>query len=320
MSFWEQLGDHLSRGEPAFVAIVGDHTRHSPGTRGAKMFIRPNGRQVGTIGGGAMEASFVERAAAAFDGNSMRNVETLHHREDAEGTKSGLICAGRQTVAYFVAKPEHAKVYTEFANARDAGEVELVISDGVPEIREAEVGQRAPLGLEGDTYFEHAINHRRVAIAGGGHCGVALSRTLTALGYCVTVFETRPDVFTLRKVTADRIITVPDYVEIGEHVEFPELTHFIVMTADMPSDIRALLGLKDVDSPFKGVMGSAAKIARIKAALREAGAGSVADELYAPIGLEMTSNTPEEIAISVAGQLLRVRESLFAWECPSPLS
>jgi xanthine dehydrogenase accessory factor len=322
MTFWNALVDELESGATLFVAAVGDHTRHSPGTRGAKMFVRADSTQHGTIGGGAMEADILERAHSFHAGEGFETdaTETLHHRADADGKRSGLICAGKQTMAYWVAKPEHAAAYRAFVEARDAEPVELAVSHGVPELRDAPIGANAPIRLDDATYCEHAVNHRRAAIAGGGHCGLALSRALSQLGYAVTVFDIRPDLFTLEQNRgADRIVVVDDYADIGPHIRFPALTHAVVMTANLPSDVRALIGLHGLELPFLGVMGSSAKLAKIRAEVEAAGAQSVLDGWFAPVGLSMTSNTPEEIAVSIAAQFLQLRESLFEWERPSPL-
>lgn len=321
MTFWSELVDHLDTGEAAFVACVADHTRHSPGTRGAKMLVRPDASQFGTIGGGIMEADILERAAAAL-AIPIRDAETetLHHRENADGERSGLICAGKQTMVYFVALPTDRDRYAAFRDAvvREEEKV-LAIEHGKPSVRHEAVGDAAPIRLDGEAYLEHAVNHRRVAIAGGGHCGLALSRTMKQLGYHVTVFETRADVFTLESNEwADRTIVLSDYAELGEHIGFPALTHIVVMTSDFPSDVRALLGAAELRSPFKGLMGSSAKLKRIAAELEMAGHPQLFETLYAPIGLPMTSNTPEEIAISIAAQILQLRDKLFRWERPSP--
>ena len=107
-NFFRRLAVHLESGKPAFVALVVDHSRHSPGTRGAKMFVTPGGVQVGTIGGGAMEASLLEEARRFFAGEEPHaELHVLHHRRDADGERSGLICAGKQSMVYFTAQPSH---------------------------------------------------------------------------------------------------------------------------------------------------------------------------------------------------------------------
>lgn len=324
MPFWLKLAEHLGRGEPAFVAVVADHTRHSPGTRGAKLFLTPSERQVGTIGGGIMEANVLARAREALAGRAASSVRVLHHRTDPRdaGEPSGLMCAGKQTLMTFVAEPVHASAYREFAALAAQDElVELSIDRGHPEILPCAIADAIPAGMRGHAYVEHAVNHHRVAIAGGGHCGLALSRTMRELGYHVQVFEERPDVYTLvENDYAHERVVVSDYAEAAAHVRFPSLTHFIVMTANCDSDIRALLGTRGLSFAYKGVMGSQAKIARIRDFFAERGADDVVQEIYAPIGLQMTSNTPAEIAVSVAAQILREREKLFPWTRPSPMA
>ncbi len=325
--FWSQLAEHLREGHPAFVAIVTDHTRHSPGTRGARMFVRPDGTQVGTIGGGGMEADYLRLAADVLAGQEDSfGLETLHHRKDAEGRQSGLICAGKQQVFYFEARPSSAEVFEEFARCVEEDRDRcLTVMNTVPEIIDPPLGiEHGPRTLrverEGPSYFERSRSFFRVAIFGGGHCGLALSRTMRQLGYRVTVVEERPDVFTLEENRwAHRKLIVNDYVEAGPQIRSPELTHLVVMTAAMPSDVRALAGAIERPFPYKGVMGSEAKLKAIRERLINRGIEPVLiDELYAPIGLGMTSNTPEEIAISVSAQILKEREALFPWSRPSP--
>ena len=76
----------------------------------------------------------------------------------------------------------------------------------------------------------------------------------------------------------------------------------------MASDIRGLLGVLDNPFPFIGVIGSENKISEIKKRLKAEGIDDQQlSRITAPVGLPMVSNTPEEIAISIAAQLLQLR-------------
>ena len=91
-------------------------------------------------------------------------------------------------------------------------------------------------------------------------------------------------------------------------IGYPELTAVVVMTADYLTDVRALLGVADLQFPFVGLMGGRRKISRIFAQLREEGiVQRTLDRVHAPVGLDIGSDTPEEIAVSVAAQILRER-------------
>jgi xanthine dehydrogenase accessory factor len=86
----------------------------------------------------------------------------------------------------------------------------------------------------------------------------------------------------------------------------------VVMTANIDADIRALSGLAEGPYPYLGVMGAPAKLNRIRAELTKMGiTEDRIDRFYAPVGLDMTSNTPEEIAVSIAAEILRLRKVLF---------
>jgi xanthine dehydrogenase accessory factor len=158
-------------------------------------------------------------------------------------------------------------------------------------------------------YQEQLKNYNRIAILGGGHCSLALSRVMKNLGYDVFVFETRGNISTLGENNfADTTNILDDFKDAASQLSLPENTQVVVMTTDVPNDVRGLLGLLDFPFPFIGVMGSVNKISEIKKRLH---AKNISDQQFsrivAPVGLAMVSNTPEEIAISVAAQLLQLR-------------
>ena len=325
MTFWQQLADHLQTGAPAFVALVAHNTTHSPGTRGAKMYVAPDETITGTIGGGGMEADVIETGLEALQTDDYTpTYETLVHRKNAEGKQSGLICAGQQTHLYWVARPDRdlatIEAIVERLDGDDPGLVtvdeeglslgdETAIDRETPPVRLVE-RDGAPGGWR---YEEQIVEWKRAAVIGGGHVGAAVCRQLAQLGYAVENFDTRSDVFTFRdNAWADHKHVVDDYVECGDLVRFPQLTHAIVVTSDQPSDVRGLLGLAGKPFPYVGAMGSPAKLHKIREDLLAEGVDeSFFDAWHAPIGLEMTSNKPPEIAVSIAAELLRKRDELF---------
>lgn len=331
MQFWLKLLAHLQTGQPAFLGLVADNTSHSPGTRGAKLFVRPDGSTEGTIGGGIMEADIIGKGTRALASGSFEpEFQVLYHRPKGKGDKSGLICAGHQTNVYYLCDPERDLPIVEEVVERlerdDPGLLELGPSGLRLSEEDAISPQRAPIRLveEGDArdswcYQEQLLNWKRAAIIGGGHCGLALSRVLTNLGYAVTLFDTREDIFTFVENEHARYkIAVDDFAQAAAHIDHPGVTHVIVMTMGQPGDVRGLLGTIEGPYPYIGVMGSEAKLAKIWSDLEELGVDpELFERVYAPIGLKMTSNTPEEIAVSIAAELLRERETLFPHTRPA---
>ena len=316
-AFWEQVGRPLERGERVFVACVAEHTRGSPGTAGAKLLVAEGGGLFGTVGGGMMEHRLVEQARESLrSGGAQPEKHTLVHSDTAEGERSGMVCEGSQS-----------NVFCVLAGDRDRTTVGAIAS-AVREDRPAWMAidaaglrlldrepdfSRPPFALTGEgenwRYEEDLLNRRRLAVIGGGHCAVALAEAMARLGYRTRIFDTRTEVVTHDRAAAVGTVShVADYAAAGPLIIRPELTAVVVMTADFQTDVRALLGLADLPFPFVGLMGGRRKIGRIFAQLRERGmAQETLDRVHAPVGLDIGSDTPEEIAVSVAAQILRER-------------
>ena len=316
-TFWEQVGEHLEHGERVFVACVAEHTRGSPGTAGAKLLVSAAGDLFGTIGGGPMEHRLVEQARATLRGEEYRpEKQTLVHRDTGAGERSGMVCEGSQSNVFCVLEGERdlANVRTIVAALREDRPAWMEIDDRGMRLAQRELDfDQPPITLveEGEawSYQEDLLSRRRLAVIGGGHCAVALGEVMARLGYRIGIFDTRTEVVTHRRGAATGGVSiVADYVTAGALIAYPELTAVVVMTADYLTDVRALLGVAELPFPFIGLMGGRRKISRIFSSLREQGVSEQAlAKIHAPVGLDIGSDTPEEIAISVAAQILRER-------------
>jgi xanthine dehydrogenase accessory factor len=315
--FWEQVGGHLERGERVFVACVAESTRGSPGTAGAKLLVAEGGELFGTVGGGVMEHRLVQQARDLLRGGGVQaEKRTLVHSDTAEGEQSGMVCEGSQTNVFCVlaGDDDRATVSAVAGAVHDDRPAWMAIDgDGLRLIEREPDVSRAPFALAGEgerwRYEEDLLVRRRLAVIGGGHCAVALAEAMARLGYRARIFDTRTEVVTHDRAAAVGTVThVADYADAGPLIAWPELTAVVVMTADYRTDVRALLGAAKLPFAFVGLMGGRRKIARIFGQLREQGvAQEVLDQVHAPVGLDIGSDTPEEIAVSVAAQILRER-------------
>ena len=144
-----------------------------------------------------------------------------------------------------------------------------------------------------------------IAIFGAGHVSQALVRTLASLSCRVTVFDTRPEMLS----------ALPEAIQVRRRVieplenavdEIPEGAFVAVMTQGHRTDKPVLERiLKTRQFPYLGVIGSASKAAVLRRELRESGIAEPA--FRCPIGLPLGKDTPEEIAISIAAEMLQVR-------------
>jgi xanthine dehydrogenase accessory factor len=172
-------------------------------------------------------------------------------------------------------------------------------------------------------YLE-AFNHRawNITIFGAGHVANALVNLLSKLDCRITCIDPRvewldklPDSTKVRRVLLK---------EMKEFVpEIPSESFVLLLTMGHSSDKPILLEIlsrwKDVKYPYLGVIGSNAKAARIRKDIAEAGLPEELSKVFfCPVGLPLGSSHPQEIAVSVAAQLLQVRDAAAAANATAP--
>jgi xanthine dehydrogenase accessory factor len=147
-----------------------------------------------------------------------------------------------------------------------------------------------------------------IAIFGAGHVAQALVRILAGLSCRVSVFDTRPEMLSQLTQASNVKARLIEPLEDGVR-EIPEGAFVVVMTQGHRTDKPVLQRiLKTRSFPYLGAIGSASKAAVLRRELRESGVeDDLAQAFRCPIGLPLGRDTPEEIAISIAAEMLKVR-------------
>ncbi|WP_269525187.1 XdhC family protein [Coraliomargarita parva] len=316
--FWKIALQELEAGRRLYACFVGANKKGSPGTTAARMLLLLSGRQVGTIGGGIMEKRVLEEAKELLASNIslLPQCRRLSHRAQAEEEVSGLICGGEQTNIYMLLEPDvHLDVVRSVLHAIETDSHGFLIINGNSisfNISKERPKKTVELKLNGNIWelYISIYNPRRLAIFGGGHCGVVLARLMHDLGYHVSLIEPREDVFTLEGLPGEVVCLHAGFYEAASLIRYPEDTLAVVMTYSMLTDVEALAGVLSTTFAWSGVMGSKPKLAAIRKALKERGFSvELIESIHAPIGLDMNSDTPMEIAVSIAAQILLEREN-----------
>ena len=163
-------------------------------------------------------------------------------------------------------------------------------------------------------FFEcPGISYWQVFIFGAGHVTQALARLLATLPCQVTCIDPRSD-WLERLPGGIQTIETPDpAVEVAT---VPDDAYVLCMTRGHRSDLPVLQKIFELGRqfPFLGVIGSKAKAAVLRKELAEAGISSELATFHCPVGLPIGSNHPGEIAVSIAAQLLEVRDAKQAAE------
>jgi len=312
-TIWQNAATRLAAGQHLVLAIVVAHRGSAPGKQGFKMIIGAEGPLAGTIGGGRMEFDLVKLA-----GDMLRNaahapllLKKVHRARAPAAERSGMICAGSQQLLLQPLGPAHLPTIERIARAAD-GELPGFL-EATPSGIDL-VAQPGGTGLgfhnepTGWCYRERLGARDTLYIAGSGHVGLAVSRIMALLDFHVVVFDHRADIPTVAENRFAHELMIIPYREIGAHIEEGDHAYAVIVTTAYPSDVEALLQLADKRLKYLGLMGSAAKIKKIFAEVTAAGVGSAAlARIKAPIGLPINNHTPAEIAVSIAAQIIHIR-------------
>jgi xanthine dehydrogenase accessory factor len=325
----------LEHGEDfAWLTILstrGSSPRHS----GAGMVVRKDGSSTGTIGGGPLEARAIREALEVLETRQSRLFEF-------NSRSLGMMCGGDGLVLIELVDASQPDASGFFANlqrllesgrrgwlvvrapvaAATAVRRCLVDADGSvsgdpvcnpDKLRAlAEKGgtyDRIIAESPADTYVQPVGARGTAYIFGAGHCGEKLVPVLCSVGFATVVVDDRADFASEERFpTADRIVVPDSFADVVAGLPIDENSYIVIVTRGHEHDTEVLAQALHTSAGYIGMIGSRAKVARTYEALLEEGFSS--DDLArvcSPIGLAIGAETPEEIAISIAAELVQAR-------------
>jgi xanthine dehydrogenase accessory factor len=308
----EALERARARGPQALVTVL--HTAGStPRHAGARMVVDADGEIFGTIGGGRVEMDAVARATQVARGAPAERVRQHLVRDLA------MCCGGSMDLYVHPVAPSAEAIDRALSlwGARQPARL-VVPLDGSPmEVDESRPRARRP-HLDGDRFVEPILPTDRVLLFGLGHVTRATGPVLAGLGFEVVVcddnetgaLDAAPPAWAARAVASfDLVDVVRDLGPLGAG------DYLIIMTRDHAVDQRILEQALEHESlgqlAYLGLIGSRGKVGRFHKRLVAKGIATPErwERLRAPIGLDITAETPAEIAISVAAELIKVRNA-----------
>lgn len=163
-------------------------------------------------------------------------------------------------------------------------------------------------GGELTVYIEPLFNPNKLYIIGGGHCGMELSSLAVKAGFHVTVIDDREEWTAIEKHPTAHTRIFASYDTITQHIDFSTNPYIVIMTHNHLADENVLWELIRQSYAYIGVIGSKVKVKLYFDRLLSS--GYTREELlrvHAPIGLDIGSQTPTEIAISVLAQIIAIK-------------
>lgn len=331
-NLFQLLHNTLIQNQDAVLVTVVASSGSTPRGAGARMLITKDGRVAGTIGGGAVEYRSEQLAQTVLkEKNSHMEYFQLHKNQVQD---LGMICGGDVNIyfQYIPAGDPRMLALTEHIEALySQGEQSWLITDitrdhsgglavygkksglfgmDVPSAVLSLLSSKPARHQDGQNlyYCEKLIQAGMVYIFGGGHVAQALVPALSAVDFRCIVLEDRED-FCRKELFpgAERTILI-DNSRIADFITIREDDYVIIMTRGHKDDTVIESQALHTPAHYIGVIGSARKTAGVWAILREQG---FTDEDFArittPIGLNIGSETPAEIAVSITAQLIQVR-------------
>jgi xanthine dehydrogenase accessory factor len=276
----------------------------------------------GSIGGGVMEIALVEQAKFKIQNSKFKIqneiVEQVHRKNAANA--SGMICSGRQTVIFFELLPAHLSEIEKIVFALENNQFcclrisnfKFQISNIPPESGTPNGDFRFETAGESEFIYEENLGFKnKLFIIGGGHCALALSELMAKMDFHISLFDDRTDLNTLAKNRfAHEKKIIESYEKISEYVESGANVYVVVMTLGYKFDEIVIRKLFDKNFKYFGVLGSRAKMKTLLKNLEKEGFDKEKlTKIRTPIGLRINSHTPEEIAVSIAAEIISVKNA-----------
>jgi xanthine dehydrogenase accessory factor len=332
----------LEKGQDFALVTIVDAQGSSPRHVGASMLVKADASIDGTIGGGALEAAAIKNGLKVLKTNKRCLMDFELTNADSAGL--GMICGGHGTALIEYnnpAKPALQELYRGLSDLLSSGRkgwLVTVVSEGTeeepaaakclvdsngsvigdlvcpPEIlqdltRRGGTSDRIVAGDPSRTYVEPIGAQGTAYVFGAGHCGEKLVRVLNMVGFFTVVVDDRADFANEERFpTADRILVPASFDVAFDGLSVDEDSYIVILTRGHLHDKNVLRQALRTPAGYIGMIGSKKKVADTFRALREEDVSH--DDIsraHAPIGLPIGAETPEEIAVSIAAQLIQVR-------------
>lgn len=328
------MQQHLLAGDALVLVTVTASSGATPRGAGARMLVGKDGRICGTIGGGAVEYRSEQIALQVLTRQVSGQQDFSLTRDDVQNL--GMICGGAVNVFFHyisAGDPDTIALTREAERIFETGEALWLLSDignggdlslytrsggffghSCPEWLVDHLSRQPKrVQVDGADFCVEQINGSgRVYIFGCGHVSQELEPVLSHVGFRCVVLDDRPE-FARRELfpTAEEVKLI-DFSKISETLSIGQEDYVCVMTRGHAFDTVIQAQVLKCGPCYVGVIGSKKKAAGVRKVLKEE-YGLTEEELNrvtTPIGLDIDAETPAEIAVSIAGQLIQVRAKL----------
>ena len=147
-------------------------------------------------------------------------------------------------------------------------------------------------------------------IFGGGHIALTLAKVGKLLGFKIVIIDDRPEYANAQRFPEAELTLTEDFAKAFQELKVDKSSYIVIVTHGHKSDETVLEGALATEAKYIGMVGSKTKNQTIFSHLLSKGISQERlDRVHAPIGLNIYALTPEEIAISILAEIIKVRRS-----------
>lgn len=338
----QELYNSLKQGKAVVMATILSKQGSAPRSAGTKMIVHEDDHISGTIGGGWVEARVQELAEKLFENRRGAFIQefTLDSKEYAD---MDMVCGGNITLLleYLPASEDNLEIFASFLNmlgqtgdgfmvsrldsenrenfdmqrciisgSQCTGGLQLTEQTMVRLSEQAEL-MRSPglINLEEGTFFvEPAQFNGTLYILGAGHLGIETARLAHTTGFKIIVMDDRSQFANKERFPMAKVYVVENFENCFDKFPIGKDSYIVVMTRGHIYDRRILKQAIKTPATYIGMIGSKSKKKVIFDYLLTQGVSQERlDKVYAPIGLSIGAQTPQEIAVSIVAELIQAR-------------
>jgi xanthine dehydrogenase accessory factor len=307
--FLDQLAAACAIDQPFALALIAGTKGSSPQRAGAKAIFFPDGKIIGTLGGGCLEAEVHARALAALKSGQPAEFDMVLDHDF--GWDDGLICGGSVNGVILPHAAQSKNLWRELAN------VTSPIRWGVKKDFSITLDDSTIQRFNDSTssewiYQETVAPPAELWIAGSGHVAQAVAPLALQLDFAVTVFDDRAELANHEFFPAAAKLQVGGWHEL---LKFRPLANAfgLIVTRGHQHDALALSEWIHFPFAFLGLIGSRrkARIIREQFLRQKLATAEQFDRVACPVGLDIAAVGTHEIAVSVVAQLIQKRAGIM---------
>lgn len=314
-TFYESLASTVEKKEPVALGIITEVRGSSPQKVGAKALFFEDGRIIGTMGGGCLEAEIQDRARQALRTGKSETFDLVLDHDF--GWDDGLVCGGRVSGIILPRILSAAPIWNELAKRQNKRIWGVTMDD---HMMWADTSEASGLDWR---YRETVAPPCTLWIAGAGHIAQAVAPLALNLDFAVTVFDDRPALANHEFFPHEVTLRVGDWKEILDDSLSEHGTFGLIVTRGHRHDALVLRHWINSDFAFLGMIGSRRKARTIREHFlaEKIGSEDALSRLSCPVGVNIAAQTVPEIAVSIIAQYINERASYVTQQnssIPSP--